>query len=766
MSTPIKPGDPMRVAVITPYYKPNMDWLRQCHESVLAQTHPCTHILVADSDPVGEVDAWQAQHIRGGIGHADYGDTPRGIGSMSAIGQGFDAITYLDADNWYSSPDHIERLVKLHRESGASVCISSRNLCRPDGTLLGPCPESDGNYFADTSCILLTRRAFGIASVWAMMDPPLHAIDDRIIMWRIREAKLKRAFNNQHTVAYRTTFPGHYKRFGQPPPPETKADVDPMRAAYAYLVATGGPDLRPKHVKKQNPTIRHPAPSLDRDHGTTRVAVITPYFRTPIDWLRQCHESVLAQTHPCTHIMVADGESIDAVDGWKVQHMRCSHGHADYGDTPRAIGSMSAIGQGFDAITYLDADNWYSPEHIEMLVALHKRTDAQVCFANRNLYRPDGSLLGPCPETDGDYFADTSSMFLTRDAFRFAQFWALMDSKLHAIGDRVMMHRFRNSKLKRAFNEKPTVAYRTTFPADYERTGEVAPREVKSSTKSMDEAYAHLLSMGGPDLRPKQWKEQDAGGKAISRNKVIMFHNGRCGSSVLGDLLNQHPKVHWDSEIFNAPNPFQPKPQPWQRWIRSPHYPSRPFKFLRSRIQQGPKDWYGFEIQFYQLRELSVPLSEFVSKVTEMGFERFILLDRKNYLRAVVSNLLASQRSKFRLTTGERPELKTVRINIKQVYPREDSSIIDLLLGYERTFQELRSLVTTQAVLELNYEDHILESPLAAYRLACEFIGIKPRTPRVEMARATPWPLSEVVENFDELVAALRGTPYEWMTEG
>jgi hypothetical protein len=33
---------------------------------------------------------------------------------------------------------------------------------------------------------------------------------------------------------------------------------------------------------------------------------------------------------------------------------------------------------------------------------------------------------------------------------------------------------------------------------------------------------------------------------------VMMFHAGRSGSTVLGDLLGQHPRVFWDSEIFQT----------------------------------------------------------------------------------------------------------------------------------------------------------------------------------------------------------------------
>ena len=127
-----------------------------------------------------------------------------------------------------------------------------------------------------------------------------------------------------------------------------------------------------------------------------RVAVISPYYETPLDWMRQCHESVLAQTHPCVQILVADGVPVDELDAWNAQHIRLPQHHADYGDTPRAVGSMSAIGQGFEAIAYLDADNWFAPEHIESLVRLHEETGADVCLSSRDLHRIDGSRLGPC----------------------------------------------------------------------------------------------------------------------------------------------------------------------------------------------------------------------------------------------------------------------------------------------------------------------------------------------------------------------------------
>jgi hypothetical protein len=230
-----------RVAVITPYFKTPDVWLRQCYESVRAQLYPCTHILVADGLPQACVSEFSAQHIVLPVSHADYGDTPRAVGSMSAIGQGFDAITYLDADNWFS-PDHIKSLIALHHATGASICTSKRSLHRLDGSPMAVCLASDGEAFCDTSCLLLMRPAFHLTSAWALMDPDEHAIDDRVIWYRVRESGLPRAHTGKATVAYRVTHAGIYRDLREPVPAGVKQPHS-IRAALDKWVAKGNPPL-------------------------------------------------------------------------------------------------------------------------------------------------------------------------------------------------------------------------------------------------------------------------------------------------------------------------------------------------------------------------------------------------------------------------------------------------------------------------------------------------------------------------------------------
>ncbi len=232
----------LRIAVVTPYHATAPQWLHQCHASVLGQSHPATHILVADGQPLPEVDRWTAQHIRLPVRHADHGNTPRAIGSLSAIGQGFDGIAYLDADHWYA-PDHVASLVTLHRQTGAALCLSHRYLHRLDGTPLGRCKDTDGENFAAVSSMILFRPAFHLATLWASIHPKLHAISDRIMMLQVRKQNVSRAFSDRHTLSFRTANRADYLAFGETPPAEATRSGLEFVQALRFLRERGGTGL-------------------------------------------------------------------------------------------------------------------------------------------------------------------------------------------------------------------------------------------------------------------------------------------------------------------------------------------------------------------------------------------------------------------------------------------------------------------------------------------------------------------------------------------
>jgi hypothetical protein len=227
-----------------------------------------------------------------------------------------------------------------------------------------------------------------------------------------------------------------------------------------------------------------------------RVAVITPYYRESLEILRHCHESVRAQTYPCTHFLIADGHPRQEIAAWPAQHLILSQCHDDLGNTPRAVGSLSAMNQDYEAIAYLDADNWYYPNHVEAMLNLQRQTGAAVCTASRSLHRLDGSLIAvDRQDNDGKKHVDTSCMFLTRAAYRLLPLWAMMPRQLGLIGDRVIWQAILSRQLPTAHSPQPTVAFRTQYQAHYRLTGEAAPPGAKSNEASTGKAVSWWNSL-------------------------------------------------------------------------------------------------------------------------------------------------------------------------------------------------------------------------------------------------------------------------------
>jgi glycosyltransferase involved in cell wall biosynthesis len=229
--------------------------------------------------------------------------------------------------------------------------------------------------------------------------------------------------------------------------------------------------------------------------GSFRVAVITPYYREAPGVLHDCLASVARQTHPCTHFLVADGHPQDLTVNWPVEHIILPRAHRDVGNTARAIGSLSAMNQGFDAIAFLDADNWYYPQHIELLVALHRATGAVVCSATRTIHRLDGSLMYQDGESNGRDHVDTSCLFLVRPAFRVLPVWAMMPPQLGPLGDRFFWRSIQGHGYRTAHSLISTVGFRTHYQVHYQVLGERPPPGTKSIAETTGVAYRWWMSL-------------------------------------------------------------------------------------------------------------------------------------------------------------------------------------------------------------------------------------------------------------------------------
>lgn len=227
----------MNIFCITPIYEPNIEYLRQNIESVRNQTIPVKHVLVFDgSQGFLDVQEFNNKAISEtklnleGIEiihlpevHADYGDTPRFIGSISAFSRGADAVFWIDDDNWIE-PTHAEIMSADLRET-QPIATCQRNICTLEGEVMGECFETDPYKFIDMNCYMIYKSAKEICSVLWTMNSDLHIFDDKVLYASIRKNKIPFSYYKTPTVNYRTNFNFHYHYYKYPVPAGAKDGV-------------------------------------------------------------------------------------------------------------------------------------------------------------------------------------------------------------------------------------------------------------------------------------------------------------------------------------------------------------------------------------------------------------------------------------------------------------------------------------------------------------------------------------------------------------
>ena len=208
-----------RVAVVTPYYKEPDAELRRMLDSVAAQTRPCHHFVVSDGFPNDLARAPGVTHIELGTAHGDNGNTPRYVGALVALAQGYDAVAFLDADNWFE-PRHIERLMERQHETGAGAVFSLRNIYLPDGTKVLKEENMDAlRLHADTSCMFITRGCEFALHLWGQMPMEWGPVCDRVVFIELTGHRV--AWTKNRTMNFKSHYAGAYMAAGRPVPPDT-----------------------------------------------------------------------------------------------------------------------------------------------------------------------------------------------------------------------------------------------------------------------------------------------------------------------------------------------------------------------------------------------------------------------------------------------------------------------------------------------------------------------------------------------------------------
>jgi hypothetical protein len=246
---------------------------------------------------------------------------------------------------------------------------------------------------------------------------------------------------------------------------------------------------------------------------------------------------------------------------------------------------------------------------------------------------------------------------------------------------------------------------------------------------------------------------------------IVMFHIGRSGSTVLCDMLAQNPLIAWEEE------PFEPLYSgDWRgRKLRLMGHllKAAPFVGLRLKRLSSSREWFGFDVKFYHWRDRKIPLVKALVGLQSIGYRDLIVLRRENYLRKVVSSVVALAHGSYHTSaTGDRSSRPKVNLDVSGILIDGDRlPLLERFAHWDADFDELYASLHCFRHLCLTYEEDVMNDVNVAYRKVCEFLDVEVVPVESRLKRTNPYPLVELISNWEEVCSCLTGTRWEWMLE-
>jgi hypothetical protein len=236
--------------------------------------------------------------------------------------------------------------------------------------------------------------------------------------------------------------------------------------------------------------------------------------------------------------------------------------------------------------------------------------------------------------------------------------------------------------------------------------------------------------------------------------RFILLGRSRIGTNFLRGLLNDHPQVVLFGEIFRNYNTVD---FAYPGYEETPGLLSSlqkdPIRFLETRVYGRLPDQIsavGFKIFYYHARdEAWGPLWEHLVDQTSL---RVIHMKRRNILKTHLS------RRKAALTDSW---VKTKQQVMKDIPVRLDFE--DCLEDFRQTRaweDEFDRLFAHHPTLEVVYED-LSEDYQAQMERVQKFLDLPLEPVRPKTYKQASLPLSQAIENYDELQTRFAGTPWE-----
>lgn len=237
-----------------------------------------------------------------------------------------------------------------------------------------------------------------------------------------------------------------------------------------------------------------------------------------------------------------------------------------------------------------------------------------------------------------------------------------------------------------------------------------------------DEIVAQLVVIKNGPTRPEK--------------KFMLFAKGRSGSGLLRSLLNSHPDIFCDNEVFNRRKAIAPK------------------RYLLNCSNIRPVKVYGYKAKIWQLDQQYQSSRKVFKKFFTDDFQ-IIYLRRRNFFRQAISNLIGNERGIWHDTQSGSLSGQKFKIDCKVLLER-----IEWLENWDEKEKEVLKNVE---YLHISYEDDLLpqENHQKTLNRIFKYLGVHEVPVQTKLVKTTSRNLADFIRNYDEVVNTIKNSRFE-----
>ena len=253
----------------------------------------------------------------------------------------------------------------------------------------------------------------------------------------------------------------------------------------------------------------------------------------------------------------------------------------------------------------------------------------------------------------------------------------------------------------------------------------------------------------------------------------VILTLGRSGSNTLRDMINQSPDALNFGEVLGDWNSIRT----WQK--RLPFIPNDNEAFLdwvltqkafiktvnagRSLRKYAAGEKHAVK-SFRQIKTFGI--KDFSRNFHEFNLENYLIdrphikvvgLIRPNVIDRMLSNAMLGATGVIEVRQTTASSRKTIHID-----PSKISSLIDDIETENAALEHMLALLPDKQKHILNYDDLFgsEDSRQSEMTKVFEFLGVQHVHTQERMKKIIRTPINEVIENFDECLTAVEGTPH------